>query len=114
MKMNDDARFIAGIRSALDAGIDELDQDTLNRLAAARAKAQTPRRKLRYGWLPAGGAVLASVLVAALWLGQPGVVPVPAVEGVTELEILLGQDGMSLLQEIEFYAWLEDDEGYAG
>ena len=63
--------------------------------------------------LPVGGAAVAAVLVTVLVLrtGEP-VVDVPVVEmppaqEASDFEILVTGDSLEMLEELEFYSWLE-------
>lgn len=96
-----------------DAGVAGLDGATRSRLAQARARALESARQRRpfvpgRWWLPAG-AVAAAVLAAVLVLEAPQA-PAPAVEltALGDLDILLGDEDLELLEELEFYAWLEE------
>lgn len=113
--MNDDERrLLERVRGALDEGAANLDGATRSRLAQARARALQPRHAVRLWWLPAGGAVFASVLAALLWLGQPAPLPGNGFNGVADLELLTSNDGLELYQELDFYRWLEEEDVHAG
>jgi hypothetical protein len=111
---DDDDPLIGRIRSALDEGAANLDGATRSRLAQARARALEPRHSHWRLWLPAGGAVFASVLAAVLWLGQPAPLPGNGFNGVADLELLTSNDGLELYQELDFYRWLEEEDVHAG
>ncbi len=98
-------------KEAFDRSVDGLDAATLSRLnrgrQAALAAARGPGREwLR--WMPATGAA-AAVLLALIMLRGPGdidVISAPA----TDLEILLGEESIEMLEELEFYSWLDTQE----
>jgi hypothetical protein len=110
----DDARLIAEVRRALDEGATHLDAATRARLAQARGRAQARRPARWHWWLPAGGAVLASLLVAAVWLGQPAPVPGNGLDSVTDFELLTANDDLELFEQMDFYQWLEEEGMHAG
>ena len=68
----------------------------------------------------AGAAAAVAMLSVMLWQGQVASVSDPSfdVAAVTALEILMGEEELEMIQELEFYAWLEDqaelisDEGF--
>jgi len=109
-----DEQLAQQAKEAFDRSVDGLDAATLSRLnrgrQAALGAAENPRREwLR--WMPATG-VAAAVLVLMFTLDGPGdidVISAPA----TDLEILLSEESIEMLEELEFYSWLdaEDLEG---
>ncbi len=66
--------------------------------------------------MPATGAV-AAILVAVVVLQSPSAIDdVAGIATVTDMEILLGEDSIEMLEDLEFYSWidvadLEDDVG---
>ncbi len=127
-----------GERLARDAGrllrrsADELDAATLSRLNRARqgALAEFERRRARpgwrAGWQPALGVAAVSALAIALWVGREpaptpdaaGVPPAPVIASGTnhavDLELMLVDESLELIEELEFYDWLEADAGVEG
>lgn len=102
-------------KALFDASVDELDAASLSRLNRGRqaALAELSRRRQPWvRWLPAAG-VTAAVLIAAMVLMPPPLAPVVPV-AVTDMEILLGEDDIDMLEELEFYSWidmaLQDDD----
>ncbi|GAB4300374.1 MAG: DUF3619 family protein [Thiohalomonadaceae bacterium] len=111
---DDERRLIAQVRAALDDSVTNLDAVTRSRLAQARARAQRPQRQRWYWWLPLGGAVLASLFAAMLWLERPALLPGTAVDSATDFELLMANEDLELYQELDFYHWLAEEERYAG
>ncbi len=111
---DDDRQLIEQVRATLDEGVANLDGATRSRLAQARSRALAPRRRMRLWWLPAGGAVFASVLAAVLWLGQPVPLPGNGFNGATDFELLTSTDSLELYQDLDFYHWLEEEGMHAG
>jgi hypothetical protein len=105
-------------KQTFDRSVRDLDAGTRSRLAQARRAAleQADERGSRRGWtwsFAPVGAVAASVLAVALVLSLNG--PQPDGDGLPtafqDIEFLLGDDGLEiemLDEEIEFYAWLEE------
>jgi hypothetical protein len=105
-------------KQTFDRSVRDLDAATRSRLAQARRAAldETDQRDSRRGWtwsLAPVGAVAASVLAVALVLSTNA--PRPDRDGLPpafqDIEILLGDEGLEiemLDEEIEFYAWLEE------
>jgi len=98
-------------KEAFDQSVDGLDAATLSRLnrgrQAALAEAAQPNRQwLR--WMPATGAA-AAVLLVVMTLQSPGDVDVMSAPA-TDLEILLSEESIEMIEELEFYSWLETQE----
>ena len=100
-------------KAAFDQTVDGLDAATLSQLNQARQQALAETRHPHREWLrwaPATAAV-AAVVVVMTALEGPTDVDVMAVPA-TDLEILLSEESIEMLEELEFYAWLDtDDEG---
>ncbi len=107
MKQTDED-FSKKAKEAFDTSVDGLDAATLSRLNrsrhAALAELRRPARQWSR-WMPATG-VAAAVLVAVVVLQTPnGVDEVPT--AVTDMEILLGEDSIEMLEDLEFYSWID-------
>lgn len=111
---DDDRQMIEQVRAALDDGVAQLDGATRSRLAQARARALQPQHTAWRWWLPAGGAVFASVLATALWLGQPASLPGNGFDSVTDFELLTAAEPLELYEQLDFYQWLEEEGLHAG
>jgi type VI protein secretion system component VasF len=107
-------QLIETVRSTLNESVAHLDATTRSRLAQARARAQEPRRRTHFWLLPAGAAALASLLVAALWLGQPMPLPGDGFDAAADFELLTSSDSLELYQELDFLQWLEEEGLNAG
>jgi hypothetical protein len=120
MKQSDqpgDKRFELETQRLFRQSVDSLDGRTRSQLAQARSKAIAARR--RPGWfspgqqlLPAAAAAAIAALVIWQILPQPGIEP--AVGEMADLEILLGEDDLELIEELEFYAWIDEQPELAG
>jgi hypothetical protein len=106
-------------KQLFDASVENLDGRTRARLAQARNRALeratgSHRAARAFGarnWLATAG-VLAAVALVAVLVAQRTVVEDPGVEmaALDDLELLLGEDELEMLEELEFYAWLEEQE----
>jgi len=101
------------VRAQLDQGAEQLNVYTVQRLARARAAAlngeRAPRR-VRSWWLPALGTAVAAALVVSVTLRvMPQPESVVADVATFDLELLTSNDDLELYQEMEFYAWLDDE-----
>ena len=100
-------------KSLFDESVAGLDGETQSKLNRGRhaALAAASRRPAWQRYAPATG-VAAAAIVAALIVNQPnGVVEIENTESVTDLEILLDEDSLEMLEDLEFYSWMELAEG---
>jgi len=115
-----DEALLEALRQQFDSGVDALSEFDRARLARARRKALAvqPRRSAKKrGWIvPLAAAaslgLLGLLLVPMTMIDSPGSEPEVIVEsadtsGVTDLEILLAEEELSLFAELEFYLWVE-------
>ena len=110
---NDDKRLEQSAKALFDDSVERLDAATLSKLNQARqaaimevAAAGTSRLWLR--WVPATGMATAA-LVAIIVLRGPAAIDVPlaADPTLTDFEILMGEDALEMLEELEFYSWID-------
>lgn len=105
-----DDRFEKRLKAKFDESVEALDAATLSKLNRSRhaALAQLQRPGHRWSrWMPATG-VAAAALIAVLVLQTPDRVnDVAATADVTDIEILLGEESIEMLEELEFYSWLD-------
>jgi len=99
-----------------DESVSSLDPQTRSKLTQARYRALeelegSAPAGWRPRWIPACVLAAGVLVVVMLWQGQPAVSPdTPAfdVAALSDLEIILGDGDLELLQELEFYAWLDE------
>ena len=119
---DDNASFVKAASELLRRSADDIDGATASRLNRARQAAllQLPRRRRASQWLaPALSTAAVGALALGLWL-NPGIdrdVPVlnPSADlTAADMDLLLADDSLEMLEELEFYAWLDaersDDE----
>lgn len=108
MKSTDEA-FSKHAKESFDETVEQLDASTLSRLNRARhaalAEMQQPGRQWSR-WMPATG-VAAAVLVAVMVMQNPAGLDEPLPPAVADMEILLGEDSLEMLEDLEFYSWLD-------
>ena len=113
-------------REAFEASVARIDEDTRSRLCAARHAAvaglESRRRPAWRGWAPVAIAASAALVAVLLWRA-PTESPQPVAgtgvtESMEELEMVAAGDDLDLVvEDIEFYAWLEQaglDAGAGG
>lgn len=108
-----DPATIQKVRAQLDQGTDQLNVYTVQRLAQARAAAlrgERAQRASRSWRLPVLGGVVAAALVISVTLQimhRPDAVGIDV--ATLDLELLTSQEDLDLYQDMEFYAWLDDE-----
>lgn len=112
MKKSDD-EFIKSLKSALDDSIENLDAKTRSRLTAVRHQAleqQVEKRTGSFWIIPAGAfaSLAIAMLVFNLWTENHLQDSWPVME---DLELLSSDESFELLEELEFYEWLESQTG---
>ena len=100
-------------KTVFDEGVARTDGATRSRLNQARNRAMAeldaPRAGWASAWLPAGAATAAAAVLLALLLDRlPGSDTALTPTVATDLEILLETDDLELIEELEFYAWLDE------
>ena len=103
------------ISRALDEKATEIDAASLSKLRQARASAiahaeRKPFWSNTWFLLPAGALATAAslALTLTLWLQAPQE-QLPLPPGLTDLELLASGDELELIEELEFYRWLENE-----
>lgn len=112
---NAQSDFEKRVGQALREQSEQLDAATRSRLSRARSAAveelHDKRFPLRNRWLPLGAAAAAAAVMALLLAPNPPA-PVPdgrtRIEPLEDLDIVLAEDSLELIEDWEFYRWLED------
>ncbi len=110
-----DRDFEERTKLLFEQSVAALDGQTRSKLTQARYRALEELAGKRQAiwsrsWLPAGAVAAVALLSLMLWQGQMA----PVADGgfdvaaVTDLEILLGEEELDMIEELEFYAWLEE------
>lgn len=107
----DEQALIERLRQRLDEQADGLDGAMLARLRAARARALEAGRRRRPARWALAGLAAAATLVGAVILWQ-GWMPMPATP--EDWEVLAAGDDLELIEELEFYDWLDTTQSPAG
>ena len=116
---HDDA-FLEKATYILDQSADDLDRDIVARLNDVRRQALQSHSKTKFevsqwfAWGGIGGGVAVASLITAFWLLNP-VSPLDMQEGELTAMASLSDDDIDMLEDIEFVAWLmEQEENNAG
>ena len=112
--MAGDSAFAEKAKQLFDESVEGLDGETRSRLNQGR---QAALEELKTGkpvwvlWAPAAGVAAAAVVAVVLWTGNPPTDVVTPEASAADFEILLTEDSLEMLEDLEFYSWieLEDD-----
>ena len=108
MSKSDD-KFADQAKSLFDDSVDRLDGATLSTLNQSRHRALeelTAGPSPMWRWAPAAGVTAAVLLAVMVTLeDQPPVDALP--DSVADMEILLGEDSIEMLEDLEFYAFID-------
>lgn len=104
--------------SLFDDSVEGLDAHTRSRLNQGRQQALAAaehRGVITSNWLPLGAAAAVAIVAVIMWTGneQPGVLDTTdftAPTMATDFEILLDADEFEMLEDLEFYSWIDLDE----
>jgi len=110
MKKSDE-QMAKQAKEAFDSSVEGLDAATLSRLNRSRhaALAEVSRpREAWLRWIPASGIAAAMVLAVMMLQGPEELDAVHA--PTNDLEILLGEESIEMLEDLEFYSWLDSEE----
>lgn len=109
--------FTARARAAFEESVERLDGATRSRLNQARqhalAVAERRHAPLLRILAPAGG-LGAAVAIAVLLLRPQAPTPETALEPravLDDIEIVVAEESFEMLEDMEFYAWLQQDLG---
>ena len=107
-----DEAFAEKAKQLFDASVDGLDGATRSKLnrgrQAALAEMQTGNRRWLQ-WAPAGGVAVAAVAALVVWTGSTQLPELDAPGVAADMEILLTEDSFEMLEDLEFYSWIDLD-----
>ena len=111
--MGAEEAFAARAKQLFDESVAGLDAETRSRLNRARQAALGELRSDRPAWVqwaPAAGVATAAVVAVVLWTGMPSVDELAAEASAADFEILLTEDSFEMLEDLEFYSWIDLNE----
>lgn len=108
-----DEAFARKAKQLFDESVEGLDGETRSRLNRGR---QAALNELATGkpvwvqWAPAAGVAAAAVFAVVLWTGNQPVDELTPEATAADFEILLTEDSFEMLEDLEFYSWIDLDE----
>ena len=116
--VKDDELLVGKAKALFDDSVRELDAATLSRLNQSRQlaleKAVNESATIRWKhWVPAAGVTAAAAFAVVLWTGNRPVDVLTPPSTVSDFEILLEGDDFEMLEDLDFYRWIELDDSSA-
>ena len=114
-EQNDEERLAESAKQLFDQSVESLDAATLSRLNQGRQAALAKLQKGRsFGhwsrWVPVTG-VAAAALITVLVVRGPDEVRVQDVPVIiSDFEILMNDEPLEMLEDLEFYSWIDSDD----
>ena len=109
MRNKSDDKFLQEAKARFDESVDGLDAATLSTLNQGRHRALEEAGRSHPAvlrWVPVTGVAVAALVGVMVLQPEPaGVDSLPAT--VDDMEILLGEDSIEMLENLEFYAWID-------
>jgi hypothetical protein len=102
-------------KELFDDSVERLDAATLSRLNRSRQEALAELERTKpvghwVRWVPATGVAAAAVVAVVVWQGVMTENPLPATSSDTDFEILIGEDSLEMLEDLEFYSWIDPSD----
>ena len=99
-------------KQLFDESVEGLGGQTRSRLnqgrQAALAELDSGRSRWMH-WAPAAGLTAAAAATFVLWTGNPQIDVLATPEVTSDMEILLTEDSLEMIEDLEFYSWIEFD-----
>lgn len=111
---SEEQEFAAKAKRLFDESVQGLNAKTQSRLNRGRQRALADLEsgagfRSLAGWVPAAGIAAATVFAVVLWTGKPPVEEISPPATATDFEILLNEVSFEMLQDLEFYSWIDLD-----
>jgi len=108
----EDERFATRAKELFEESVQGLDAESQSRLNRGRheALAQLQPGVSNGSWLrwgPATGVAAAAVVAVVVLTGRPPADDLTPPATASDFEILLNKDSFEMLEELEFYSWIE-------
>ncbi len=109
----DDKQLEQSAKALFDDSVARLDAATLSKLnqrrqaAIAKLADGSPARQW-VRWMPATGVATVALLAIVVFRGPADIdVPIVSDPTITDFEILLGEDPLEMIEDLEFYSWID-------
>ncbi len=118
-KQDNETSFLKKVKHSLDQGEEDIPAETLSRLNRIRQEALKIKKKektwaVRWIPMPYPALATAAVVLLAVLLSFPGDREQAPFNPLDDLEILASNNKIEFYKELDFYAWLAEEEPNAG
>ena len=109
----DDKRLEQSAKALFEESVARLDAATLSKLnqgrhAAIAEMAEGSPAGQWVRWMPATGVATVALLAIVVFRGPADIdVPIASDPTITDFEILLGEDSLEMIEDLEFYSWID-------
>ncbi len=115
---DDEISFLRKVKISLDQSEEGIDAGTLSRLHRIRQNAlklKKPEKTGRLKWFPAPLPALATagMVLLAVFIFSTGDTEFPSSNNLEDLEILASSN-LEFYEDLDFYAWLAEEQPDAG
>lgn len=108
----DENEFEHKARALFEDSVERLDARTRSKLTQARNQALDEVKKgavrRRWIWAPVGGVALAAVVAVVMVSGGLRSSAESGTLALEDIDIVADSDNIEMLEDVEFYMWLED------
>jgi hypothetical protein len=116
---DEDNSFVKKVKDSLDRGEETIDSVTLSRLNRIRLEALKLKTRETTGpwkWFPTPLPTLATagMVLLAVFLFSIGDRDLPPGNNLEDLEILASTNKLEFYEDLDFYAWLAEEQPDAG
>ncbi len=110
-----DDSLVTRANELFNDSVQNIDGETRSRLnrrrqQALEAAATKPLLGTWNVWAPAGAAAAIAMLALVMWSGQELPTNSVAPTAASDFEMLLEQDSLEMLEDLEFYSWMDSEE----
>ena len=115
----DEEQFVRQARATLEQVEADVPPHVAARLRQARQKAvAAPWRRTTPSWIPAWSSVMLLVLaIGVAWFAHlsqmEAPAPLPTQQAATDFEMLVHGEDLQLFADLDFYLWLEKQNGHS-
>lgn len=112
---DENEKLAENAKSLFDDSVERLDAATLSKLnqgrhAALESAGNSRSTRPFVHWMPVTGIAAAALIAVVVMRGPNGEIPVAPGSTATDFEILLSEDNLEMLEDLEFYFWIDPVE----
>ncbi len=111
--------FLKNVKTILDDDVDHMSASTLSKLKRIRSKAIKKKELGETGFwqrfrIPVAGLAMASMMIMVMALYFKGTSVTIATNEFEDVEMITSGENLNFFADLEFYAWLAEEQENAG